>query len=893
VAKKEGISVKEAGLKLNGKIPGVMRGSDLEPKAIKVPEAVRAKLLGRVAAFYNKALFGADRAGLDYLKSRRLDDAALIESFSVGYCDGSLLKTLPGEGEIVEQLIALGVLHRRGDGTVFEHMLGRVTAPIRESSADGRQGNVVGIYGRKVAACEKGERHRYLAGELRGVLTTGVKGATRVYITEAIFDALALWKAGFRSVVAMYGAKGWTPHHEAIFTGAGITEAVMCFDNDAAGREATRERIEKLSSMVAAVHAIQWPEGIKDAAQYFECHDAEAFRKLLPQEPCSSPAVQPLGEKVAATQGGLTVEIGGRRYELMGIEKPSASALKATIKARRDEKFYVDTVALYSSARRKTFVLEAARFFCEGVDVIEGDVNRLMVLCEQYAAKGAEEAAPKAPAIDEGLQREAWKLARDPDLTGHLQRDFDALGVVGEYHTRQAVYWAMTSRKMDDPLSVQILSSSGAGKTFLQDIVMSLCPSEDLIKLTSLSDRALFYKGEDSLRHKVLAVSEEAGAEGAQYALRCLISDKKLSNESTVKNQVTGKLETQFNVVYGPASVIITTTNPNTDAETKSRFFILSVDESDAQTRAIVEAQRQCHTLEGLMRKTQRDAIRAKHVAFQRLLTPRKVLNRFEPLMTYGDDRLITRRDNPKYLNLALVSAFLHQHQRPVRQHPQIGEYIEVTLDDIALAHDLALVVLGQAQEDLSPPSRRLLGQLADYVATAAAKLKAPFDQVEWSRRDIREAFKWSDTRLRAHLGELLRMECLASSIGRQGATFKYRLMVEPEEIRCGARIIPGLKSVEQIRQEALMLGILTPDLAGRNSNFAGQNDNFAGENPHFAATSPQGVAKLESEATLSDATSSHPSGDNLAAKSKVHIDEIKPAREFSARQSTANGAHP
>jgi len=85
----------------------------------------------------------------------------------------------------------------------------------------------------------------------------------------------------------------------------------------------------------------------------------------------------------------------------------------------------------------------------------------------------------------------------------------------------------MTSRKMDDPLALLILSGSGAGKSHLQDIILSLCPDEELIKLTSLTGQALFYKGEDSLRHKVLAVEEEAGASEAHYAIRNLISAKK------------------------------------------------------------------------------------------------------------------------------------------------------------------------------------------------------------------------------------------------------------------------------------------------------------------------------------------------------------------------------
>ena len=121
---------------------------------------------------------------------------------------------------------------------------------------------------------------------------------------------------------------------------------------------------------------------------------------------------------------------------------------------------------------------------------------------------------------------------------------------------------------MNDPLSVHILSSSGAGKSYLQDAVLSLCPEEDLIKLTSLTGQALFYKGEDSLRHKCLCIEEIAGAEGARYAVRNLISAKKLTIEATIKNPLSGKMETQTNTVYGPTAVFETTTRPDTVSPT-------------------------------------------------------------------------------------------------------------------------------------------------------------------------------------------------------------------------------------------------------------------------------------------------------------------------------------
>ena len=404
--------------------------------------------------------------------------------------------------------------------------------------------------------------------------------------------------------------------------------------------------------------------------------------------------------------------------------------------------------------------------------------------------------------VNEAEKAEGLKLGRHADLVAEILRDLEKLGLVGELTNKLMGYLVMTSRKMDDPLALLILSGSGAGKSLLQDALLKLCPDEDLVKLTSLSDRALFYKGEDSLKNKVLAVEEVAGAEGAYYAIRNLISAKKLTIETTVKNALTGQLTTQVNTVNGPTAVFQTTTQPDLDAETKSRFIITSIDESLEQTRAILQAQRQSHTLEGLRRKKQREAIVRRHHAFQRLLQPLLVVNPFEPLLTYAEDRLLVRRDNPKYLHLILAVTFLHQLQRPARHDGEFGGYIETTLDDIAIANELATSLFGQSLDELSRPGRELLQLIFDYVQSQAAKLKTTADKIAFGRRELREALKWSEYQLRTYLHELETLEYIWPLAGRQGQPFRYRLLWDGQGEN-GGRFLAGLKSVEQLRQEA------------------------------------------------------------------------------------------
>jgi hypothetical protein len=449
--------------------------------------------------------------------------------------------------------------------------------------------------------------------------------------------------------------------------------------------------------------------------------------------------------------------------------------------------------------------------------------------------------------VSDAEKAEALKLGRSPDLVNEILRDMEKLGMVGEETNRLIGYLVMTSRKMDDPLALLILSGSGAGKSHLQDIILSLCPDEELIKLTSLTGQALFYKGEDSLRHKVLAVEEEAGASDAHYAIRNLISAKKLVIEATIKNALTGKLETQLNTVHGPTAVFQTTTNPQTDAETRSRFILVSVDESPEQTRAILEAQRQSHTLDGWRRRRQREAVLRRHHALQRLLKPVQVVNPFEPFLTYPDDRLLVRRDHPKYLHLILAVTFLHQLQRPVKRDEAVGEYIETTLADVAAANDIAHELFGHSLDDLSRPSRQLLELIFEHVQRQARERKT--EQVSFTRRELREAFKWGDTRLRTHLDELAQMEYLLPLAGRFGQTFQYRLLYDPAQEDESGRFLAGLKSVEQLRQEANLAGVLG-HLAPQNGHLAptsqaGKREVQNGQNPHEQRAKPASARNL------------------------------------------------
>ena len=151
---------------------------------------------------------------------------------------------------------------------------------------------------------------------------------------------------------------------------------------------------------------------------------------------------------------------------------------------------------------------------------------------------------------------------------------------MGEGANRLAAYLACTSRKLEKPLAVIIQSTSAAGKSMLMESVLAMFPEEERIQYSAMTGQSLYYLGETNLKHKILAIVEEEGAEKAGYALKLLQSEGELTIASTGKDPHTGRMETQEYHVEGPVMIFLTTTAVEIDEELLNRCLILTVDES-------------------------------------------------------------------------------------------------------------------------------------------------------------------------------------------------------------------------------------------------------------------------------------------------------------------------
>jgi hypothetical protein len=516
-------------------------------------------------------------------------------------------------------------------------------------------------------------------------------------------------------------------------------------------------------------------------------------------QPTSSLSIDP------ASAGSIDVVRGDRHYRIRGLDKClSYAQMKLIVRVGRGEQVFLDQVDLVSARQRAQFVKQAATDIGVKEEVVKNDlaaIYRELELVQEKLITQTLEPKNQRPRMSEDDTSAALALLRAPDLIERIAADYDRCGVVGERTNKLVAYLAAVSRLLDEPLAIILQSSSAAGKTKLMDAVLDFVPEEERIRYSAMTGQSLFYFEGQELKHKILAVSEEEGAERASYALKLLQSEGQLTIASTGKDPQSGRLVTNEYHVEGPVMIFLTTTSPEIDEELLNRCIILTVDEDRDQTRAIHRLQREAETLEGLIAKEERQTVLRLHRNAQRLLKPIRVINPYAKALTFVDGLTRTRRDHMKYLTLIRTIALLHQYQRQRKTHEHRGqriEYIEVEARDIALANELAHEVLGRSLDELAPQSRRLLAMLdREITRECAARAMARCD-VRFTQREVRGWLGWTDVQVKKHLFKLVTMEYVLIHRGGRGQSFVYELLYDGAGVD-GRPFLPGLIDVERL----------------------------------------------------------------------------------------------
>lgn len=176
----------------------------------------------------------------DYLQITRGLNAETLEFFKIGYCAEKNAISIP--------------VYKRGELINIRYRHLNPDAPAKYTQEKGCE---VWLYNEDGIA--KGQAKK-------GVL-----------ITEGEFDCMSAWQAGFKNVVSPASGKdSYGVWLELLDT---IPKVYIAYDNDRPGKSASLDLAERVGTDKS--FEVLYPDGIKDANDYFKEYDAEAYKGLL------------------------------------------------------------------------------------------------------------------------------------------------------------------------------------------------------------------------------------------------------------------------------------------------------------------------------------------------------------------------------------------------------------------------------------------------------------------------------------------------------------------------------------------------------------------------------------------------------------------------------------
>lgn len=475
---------------------------------------------------------------------------------------------------------------------------------------------------------------------------------------------------------------------------------------------------------------------------------------------------------------------------LGGIRLDGLDRMRVTLKIQSTE---VDTLAvrhnldLYNDTQVEKLIRKTATKLEIGTSVIEASINELIEELEKYRLQEIENTTQKVETkqLTEKEKNEALVLLQSDNLLTVTNELIGKSGIIGEETNRLIMYLIFSSRKREQPLHIISLGSSGTGKTHLQESIGNLIPDEEKVEITTLSENAFYYFGQQELKHKLILIEDLDGAESALYPIRELQSKKRISKTVAFKN-TKGETKSQNITVEGPVCVAGCTTKETIYEDNANRSFLIYLDETSEQDAKIMNYQRavsagqinyeEQHTSCELLKNS------------QYLLKPIKVINPYAQILELPNEVLKPRRTNAHYLQFIELITYYHQYQRELKYDEQTGEeYIETTIEDIKNANELIKEVLIRKADTLTGRSRN---QLEAFKTILKNKTET------FTNAQLRTTLRIAKSTAQYHLNTWLDAGLITKIHDKETQTYNYRLVSEKEYKALENKIDTLLKTV-------------------------------------------------------------------------------------------------
>jgi hypothetical protein len=348
----------------------------------------------------------------------------------------------------------------------------------------------------------------------------------------------------------------------------------------------------------------------------------------------------------------------------------------------------------------------------------DGKFRCIVKAAREEAARGqVEEAAEEREEITEEHREKALRVLSRLNLLWQLANACAFYGVAGERKNVCLLYLALTSRLLDEPISITIKGDSSAGKSYVLSHVLWLFPRDAYWELTGMSQQALIYT-ERNFAHRTIVIMERPGMGKADYNIRTLQSEGRIAFE-TVEKGPHGKQRNRTIEKEGPTNFISTTIEAVGDVQNETRHWTLMADETAEQNARVLKMQGK--KLQGRV-PSRSEAMAVKVAqAMQYLLEPKQVV------IPYGDwlsDRMPTdairiRRDFERLGAAIQAMALLHQYQR---DEDEEGRLV-ATVADYAMVRALLADTFDSSLHNMNPNTLGLVNVVMEIYEKKSKRL--------------------------------------------------------------------------------------------------------------------------------------------------------------------------
>ncbi|MCD0479261.1 CHC2 zinc finger domain-containing protein [Chryseobacterium sp. LC2016-29] len=407
------------------------------------------------------------------------------------------------------------------------------------------------------------------------------------------------------------------------------------------------------------------------------------------------------------------------------------------------------------------------------VELPNNDVNETLQLHDESIFKELLEKRKDIFLSTEKIKVTEGVPSRDTTQTNNLQNPIDFLqqkdllkslnnliekaGIIGEENSRLLLFLITISYLNKSPLHGIVQGSSGSGKTHIISRIADLMPQEDVLRFTRITESSLYNWGEFDLFQKIIIIEDLDGLkEDALYALREFISNQVLRSSVTIKDKK-GNNKSSHKIVKGQFSSLSATTKGETYEDNMNRSFIVAINESEEQTKKIIDYQNLKNA--GMIDRNNEQ----KAIGFiQKIVKNLKcyeVVNPYAMELQLPDKVKNKRRLNEMVQSIIKQITILNQYQRKQTSDGKLITEIEDLEQGIEILFESIILKIDE-----------LDGSLRQFLE----KLKKRFDGREFNRFEAMEYTGFKKSQLQVYLNELVRLEYLKQKgFVNKGFTYK------------------------------------------------------------------------------------------------------------------------